>query len=149
MTSQEILDLAAAMNRMLIPDHYDRTWNAMEHMLQKDNDFLATEYDVIGLQMQLDLALPWTHAHRADQIQAFIVFDTRAKDRRLPPPRPRSFERRDQRKATFIGKNEGCAQLLPLFLYAARRNVSNAQSLHHPDARRVVAVFGNSSRGAA
>lgn len=43
MTRQEILDETTAMNRMLVPEHHDRTGNATEQMLQKDNDFLAAE----------------------------------------------------------------------------------------------------------
>ena len=134
---------------MLVPDHHDGTGNAAEQMLQKGDDFFATECDVIGLQMQLDLALPRTYAHCADQVQAFIVFDTRAKDGRLTARGPRPFERRDERKATFIEKNERRAELLPLFLYAAKCSVSNEQRLRRRGAERAVAVFDNSSRDVA
>lgn len=99
--------------------------------------------------MQPDLALPRTHTERADQIQTFIVFDTRANDGRLTARRPGAFERGDQRKPTFIEKNERRAELLPLFLYAARGNVSSVQSPRHHDAVRAVAVFGNSTQDAA
>jgi hypothetical protein len=118
-------------------------------MLQKGDDFFATECDVIGLQMQLDLALPRTDAHCADQVQAFIVFDARANDGRLTARGPRPFKRRDERKAAFIGKNERRAELLPLFLYAAKCSVSNERRLRHRGAGLAVAVFGNSIRDVA
>lgn len=149
MTGQEILDLAATMNRVLVPDHHNGTRNAPEQMLQKKDDLIAAERDRIGLQMQLDLAFPRTHTYGTNQVEAVIVFDTRTNDRRSAARRPRPFERRDQRKATFIEKNERRAELLPLFLYAARGNVSSGQWPRHRGVARAVAVSGNSTRDVA
>jgi len=149
MGSQKILDLPTTMNGMLVPDHHDGPRNATEQVLEKGHHFIASEWVAIGLQMQLDLAFPRTDAYGTNQVEAFIVFDTRANDRRLTARRPSPFERRDQRKPAFIGKNECRAELLPLFLYAARCSGSNGQSLPHRGAVRGVAVFGSSSRAVA
>ena len=149
MTAQEILDLAATMNRMLVPDHHDGPWNVPQQMLQKDDDLLAAERDRVGLQMQLDPAFPRTHTYGTNQVEAVIVFDTRTNDGCSPARCPCPFERRHQRKATFIKKNERRAELLPLFLYAARCNVSSAQWTCHRGAVRAVAVSGNSTRDVA
>ena len=149
MAQQKIFNLTATMNRMFVPDHYDGPRDAAEQVFQKDNDFISSDRCAIGLQAQLDLAFPRTYAQDPDQVQTLVVFDTRAKGRGLPARCPSAFERRDQRISTFIEENEGCAKLLPLFLYAARCNVSNVQWLRHRGATRVVAVFGNSSRAVA
>jgi hypothetical protein len=146
---QKIFNLTATMNRMLVPDHYDGPRGATEQVFQKDNDFISSDRGAIGLQVQLDLAFPRTYTQGSDQVQALVVFDTRANGRGLPARCPSAFERRDQRISTFIEENEGCAKLLPLFLYVARCNVSNVQWLRHRGATRGVVVFGNSSLAAA
>lgn len=149
MMSQEILDLAATMNRVLVPDHHDRPRITPKQMLQKADDLIAAQRDRIGLQMQFDLAFSGTEADGTDQVETFIVFDTCANDRRFTARRPCPFERRNQRKATFIKKNKRCAESLPLFLYGARRTVSNAQSPRRRDATHAVAVVDNSTRAGA
>jgi hypothetical protein len=149
MGNQKILDDPATMDRVLVPDHHDGPRNKSEQMLEKGNDFLARECVVIGLQIQLDLAFPRTDADGANQVEAFIVFDTCANDRRFTARGPRPVERRDQRKATFIEKTKRRAELLPLFLYVARCNVSNVQSPRHRGATHAVAVVGNSTRDVA
>jgi hypothetical protein len=149
MGSQKILDAPATMDRVLVPDHHDGARNTTAQMLKKGHDFLARECVVIGLQTQLDLAFPWTDADGTHPVEAFIVFDTRANDRRFTARGPRPFERRNQRKATFIEKNKRRAELVPLFLYVARCTVSNVQSPRHRGATHAVAVVGNSTRGVA
>ena len=61
MAGQKILDFTATMNRVLVPDHHNGSRNAMEQMLQKDDDFIAGERDGMGLKRQLDLAFPRAH----------------------------------------------------------------------------------------
>ena len=116
MGGQKILDDPATMDRVLVPNHDDGSWNTTEQMLKKGNDFLARECVAIGLQMQFDLAFPRTDADSRNQVEAFIVLNARANDGRFTARSPRPFEWRDQRKATFIWKNERRAELLPLFL---------------------------------
>ncbi len=146
---QKGLNLTAAMNRMLIPHQHDRTSDATEQVFEKGHHFVSAERGTIGLNVQLDLAFPRTRAQGADQVHALIVSDARTDGGSLPARCPGPFERRDERKPTFIEKNEGGAQHLPLFLYAARHSVSNGRSLHHRAAKHAVAVFGNSTPGVA
>ena len=99
--------------------------------------------------MQLDLAPRRRHTQSANQVQALIVFETRTNPGSLPARCPSPLERRNQRKPAFIGENERCAQLTPLFLSAARHSVSIGQWLPHHAPNCAVGVFGNSSRDIA
>ncbi len=108
--------IVAFMNRMLIPDHDHRAGHLAE-------------------QMHLDLP-GGRQTPRPDQIQALGMFEAGAQHGRSPAPGPGAFERRDQRKPAFIGENQGCLALTPLFLSAARRRASNAEA----PPRRVRAV---------
>jgi hypothetical protein len=58
---------------------------------------------------------------------------------------PRALEWTNQRFATFVEKNQGRAQGLPLFLSTASDNASNRQSRHRHVGRPTVAAFGNST----
>ena len=78
-----------------------------------------------------------------------MVLDTGADGRRLPAWCPRTFERADQGKPAFIGKNQRGTQRVPLFLYAARHSVSNERRLHRRARTCAVAVFGNSTPSVA
>ena len=144
MARQKVLNLAPTMNRMLVQDQHDGTRNATEQVSEKGNDLIAGDRFAIGLEVQLDFVSSRTHTQGADQVHALIVLDAGAQGRRLAAWCPGAFERRDQRKPTLIRENQGCPPLLPLFLYAAKRNASNGQWLHLCDATRAVAVFGNS-----
>src|SRR5215210_4542752 len=77
------------------------------------------------------------------------MVDGRPLDRCLTPPRPSPFERRNQRKPTFILQNEGSAQLATLFLSWAVLLSSIARWLPHRGATVAAAVVGYSSPSAA
>lgn len=115
-------------------------------MREKSDHLLPADRVTTGLQTQLDLAFPWTHAQGANQVQALTVVKTCVNGGSLPTWRPSPFERRDQRKPAFIGENEGGAEFTPLFLSVARDSVSNGQSRPRlaPDSAGV--AFGNSNR---
>lgn len=148
MRTQKVFDLLPPMNRMLIPDQHNRASDATEQGLEKDHDFITSDGFVMGVQMQLDLPLSRTATPGPHQVQPRIVLNTGANHRRLTAWGPSPFEWGDQRKPTFVEKNEGCAQVLPLFLSVAKRSVSNEPGRPRPDARRAVAVFDNSSPAA-
>lgn len=93
MGGQKILDDPATMDRVLVPDHHDRSRNTTEQVLEIGHNFLARECVAIGLQMQLDLALSRTDTYSTNQVEAFIVLDTRANDGRFTARGPRPFER--------------------------------------------------------
>ena len=145
MTGQKVLNLPAAMNRMPIPHQHDRTSDVPKQVFEKGHDFVSRERVPIGVKVQLDLALPCAHPQCADEIHPLMMINARPDGRRLAARRPGPFERRDERKPTFINKDKGCVQGLPLFLDAARYSVSNAQSLRHRAATCAVAVFGYST----
>lgn len=105
-SGEKRLDLAAAMDRMLVPDHHDGTANWPQQMFQKSNDVLPVQGLPSRLQTQLELAPTRRDTHRPDQSEALGVLDAGAQHRRLAARGPGPFERRDQRKAAFIGKNQ-------------------------------------------
>ena len=149
MACQKLGDHFAFMNRMLIPDHNHCAAHLAQQLLQKQHDFVPRQGTPMRLQMQLDLAGGGRQTPRPDQIQALVMFDARAQDRRLPTPCPRTFERRNHRKAAFIGKNQGGLAFTPLFLSVARRNVSNVESRPRRVPAVAAAVSANSSPSVA
>ncbi len=149
MLRHEIFYLPATMNRMLIPHQYNWCGNAAQQLGEKPNHLLSGDCFTIGLKMQLYLAPRRCHPQRPNQVQTLIRLQTRANRGRLSARCPCAFEWRDQGKPAFIEENQSCAQALPLFLYAARHNVSNVQRLAHRALNYAVVVFGNSNRGVA
>lgn len=83
MLGQKIFDLPPTMNRMLVPDHDDGTRNTPQKVFQKENDFFPGDCLGMGLRMQFNFALFWTDADRSDEIQALLVIDAGAQNRRL------------------------------------------------------------------
>ncbi len=77
MARQKLFHLAAAVDRMLIPHHHHRSCDVTQQMHEKPDHLLPADRVTIGLQMQLDLAFPWTHAQSANQVQALMVVKTR------------------------------------------------------------------------
>ena len=145
MAGQEVFHLAAAMDRMLVPDQYNGANDLIQEMLEESDHFVATQRAPMGLNVQLDPALGRTDTYGSDQIETLVVLDTGADRWRLSAGCPRAFERADQGEAAFIGKNQRGPQALPLFLYAARHSVSNEQLLHRRVRTCAVVVFGNST----
>ena len=69
MVRQKLFHLAAAVGRMLIPHYHNRSRNVMQQMCEKSDHLLPADRVTIGLQIQLDLAFPWTHAQGANQFR--------------------------------------------------------------------------------
>ena len=88
MTFQEVLHLAATMDRMLVPDQHDRACDLTQQVLEKGDHFVPTDRVPIGLNVQLDLAFGRAHPHSTNQIEAFVVLNTGADGRRLSAWRP-------------------------------------------------------------
>lgn len=145
MTRQKLCNHFVFMNRMLVPDHDNRTVHLTKQLLQKQNDFRSRQRLPIRSQMQLDFVRGGGQAPCANQVQALVMFDAGPQHRRLPAPCPRAFERRDQRKPAFIEKNQGRFTLTPLFLSVARRCVSNAGSPRRRGPTVAAGVSANSS----
>ncbi len=68
MARQKLFHLAAAVDRMLIPHHHHRSCDVTQQMHEKPDHLLPADRVTVGLQMQLDLAFPWTHAQSANQV---------------------------------------------------------------------------------
>lgn len=149
MTRQKVFDLAAAVDRMLLPDQHHRSSKVMQQMSKKSDYFLPADRFTTGLQAQLDLAFRRAHAQSTNPVQALIVFQTGTNGWRLPAWCPGARPWRDQGKARFIEKNERCTEFTPLFLFAARQSVSNGQSLSHRAPNCDAVVSDNSSRAIA
>lgn len=105
MSDEKGFDLTAAMDRMPIPNHDQRTTDLPQQMFQKSNHMLTVQSLPRRLETQLELAPARRDTYCPDQVQALVVLDTGAQHRRLPAWRPGPFERRDQGKAAFIGEN--------------------------------------------
>jgi hypothetical protein len=142
---QKAFDLAPTMNRMLIPHHHDRTGHGSQQLFQKSNHMVTVQRLPIRLKAQLDLMPRRREAQRTDQIEALVMLDARAQNRRLAPRSPSPLERRDQRKAAFIGENQAGVPVATLFLSAAIDSVASGQWRHRPVPAGAAGVSGNSS----
>lgn len=145
MACQEVLDRPATMDRMAIPQQHDRSSNVFQQVHQKGDHLLTTDPMPMRLHMQLDPALARTDAQRAQQIEPLVVVGARAYGRRFATGCPSAFQRTEQRKAAFVGQNQGRSQGAPLFLSAARHSVSSGQSPLHRARRYGVVDAGNSN----
>ncbi len=112
---QEGFHLAALMDWVSIPHHYDRAAESVQQMLEKAVDFLPAEPTPVRLQMQFDPSPARRDAQCPNQIQPFIVVHAGTDYGRLPARCPSAFQGTDQRKATFIQENKRRPQAMPFF----------------------------------
>src|SRR5262249_39713756 len=115
-------------------------------ILQEGDDLLPREINFVSLGSQSDLSPAGGHLQGADDIDALMVLEAGACLRRLPARRPGPLQRADQREAAFVLKNQRPPKLPPLFLYVARRSVSNGQSLGRRAAEPRAGASDNSSQ---
>jgi hypothetical protein len=139
------LHFLPGMNWRVIPNQHDWTWNMFQHMLQEIDHLFTSQIALIPLHPQLDPVSFGCHQQRADQVRPLVMLQTGANRWRLPARCPGALEWTDQGFATFVEKNQGCAQGLPLFLPTASDTVSNRQLQHHRVAAPAVVAFGNSN----
>lgn len=144
-SSQEILNCLALVNRMAIPDEDNRSRNEMENLSQKADDLFAGETMPVRTNTQTNSFALGRDQQRSQQIETLMMINGGSLDRRLAAPRPGPFERRNERKTAFIFQNEGSAQLATLFLPAAVLLPSTARWQPRPDTKVGVAVAGCSS----
>lgn len=116
-----------------------------QQMTQEIDHLLASHTAQIHLHPQLEPLRFGGHQQCTDQVHPLLMLQAGAESRRLPAWGPSALEWADQRFATFIEENQGCAQGLPLFLSTATDNVSNKRSRRHRVESLVVEAFGNSN----
>jgi hypothetical protein len=97
----------------------------MQQPSQEFNHLFACHAPLVQLYPQLDPSRFRRDQQGADQIGTLMMVEAGANCRRLTARRPSALERTNQRLATFIEENKGCAKGLPLFLSTASDNVSN------------------------
>jgi len=149
MSLNKLLHTGATMDRMLIPYKNDRSRDLLQQMGQKAFHFFSCDGATMRLKVQADLAPSRCHPESADQVEPVMMIQPGVLRRRFPARRPGTLQRRDRRKPRFIEKKQPRLEIHPLFLSAAKRSVSNAQSLAHYAPHSAAAAFDYSSPCAA
>jgi len=139
------LDFLSSVNRRIIPDQHNRAGNMLQHMLQEFDHLLTCYGALIQFHTQSDSVRFRADQQCPDQIGPLMMIQTRGHLRRLAARGPSALDRANQRFATFIEKNKGCAQRLPVFLSTASDSVSNKRLPPHRVETRPVVAFGNST----
>ena len=145
MNSNKLLDQFAVVNRMVIPHQHDGTVHFAQQVAEESNHLLPGDVHVVKTSVHSDTLLFRTDQHSPDDIDATVMRDTGAHNRRLAAGCPGAFERRNQRKSAFILETKRCAKITPLFLSAAMCNASSARWLHRRAAMPAVVVSGCST----
>jgi len=148
-SSQKILNRLALVNGVAVPDQDNRTGDSIKNLSKKGNHLFARETMPIRTNAQTNSFALWRYQQDAQQVEALVMVDGGAQDRCLAATRPATLEWRNKRKAAFIFKSEGSAQLLALFLSWAVPPSSTARWLPHPGAALGAGVAGYSSPSAA
>jgi hypothetical protein len=124
---QKLLHQLTFVDGMVIPHQNDLAWNDLQHLLQESHHLFAAQTASIGTGGQTVPTLP-ADKECTQQVQALVMLQTGPQGGRMAAGRPTPLERRDQREATFIFKDQRRSPLTPLFLSLARPCVSRRQS---------------------
>lgn len=127
MIGNKRLNFLPFVNRRVIPDQHHRAVDTLQQIAQEIDHLLACQIALVHLRPQLDPLSFGCYQQRADQVRSLLMLQAGANCRRLTARCPSALERTNQRLATFIEENKGCAQGLPLFLSTASDNVSNGR----------------------
>jgi len=141
----KILNQPAFMDGMVIPDQNDLARNNPQQLLQESHSLFATQAVSVRVRGQLDLAAIRADQQCTQQVQPLVMRQAGTNGGRMSTWRPTPLERRDQREAAFIFKNQRGQQLTPLFLSLAKSVASKRQSLPRPVGSPSVAASGCSS----
>jgi hypothetical protein len=145
----KLLHTCATMDRMFIPHENDGTGNLLQQMGQKTFHFFSRDGATMRLEVQADFTPSRRHTQAADQVEPVMMIKMGVLGGRLPARCPGALQRRDRRKPRFIEKKQPGLEINPLFLSAAKRSVSNVQSLVHCAPGSAAAAFDYSSPCAA
>ncbi len=145
MRGEKHLHFLSGVYRRIVPDQDNRARHVIQHVSQEINDLFPRHTVGVQFDLQFDPARFRCYQQRADQVCTLMMLKTCPQARRLTARGPSPFERTHQRFATFIEKNKGRTQRLPLFLSTASDSVSNTQWRRHRVEVPNVAAFGNSS----
>lgn len=127
MRGNKLLHQFATVDRVVIPYQHDGTAHSAQQTVEESNHLLTRNVQMVKASVHSDMLLLRADQHSADDIDTTVVRDTGAHMRRLSSERPSAFERRYQRKSTFVLKTQACAEVMPLFLSVAMCNASNAR----------------------
>lgn len=133
------------MNWRVIPNQHAWTLDMFQHMTQEIDHLFTGQRALMPLHPQFDPLRFGCHQQCANQVGSLMMLQTGAKRGCLPARCPGALKWTDQRFATFIEKNQGGTQGLPLFLSMASDSVSNKRSRRHRVVALVVGAFGNST----
>lgn len=145
MLRQKLSNFLAAMNGSLVPHEDDGAVHSSQQLFQEIDNLVTRQVAFIRLRAQADDAFARCDQQRGNRIDSLIVLNARPNFGSLTSRRPRALEGTDQRLPIFIDKNQGCIQVMPLFLSAAKYSVSSAQLQPRHAEKRPAVVFDNSS----
>ena len=142
---KKLLHRFTFMDGMVIPHQNDLTWNDPQQLLQESHNFFATQATPVRTRGQFDRVAIRFYQQRTQQVQPLVMLQAGADGWRVSARRPAAFERRDQREAAFIYKNQPGLQFTPLFLSLAKLAASRKQSLPRRVGSPAAAASGCSS----
>ncbi len=145
MFSNKHLNFLLGMDGRIVPNQDDWTRDLMQQPSQEFNHLFACHAPLVQLYPQLDPSRFRRDQQGADQIGTLMMVEAGAHGGRLTAWSPSPLEWADQRFATFIKENQGCAEAPPLFLSKASGSVSNKQFQPHRVAMPTAGASGNSS----
>lgn len=145
MVSNKQLNFLSRVDRRIIPNQNDWARNLLQQPTQEFNHLFARYSPLMQFDSQSYPTGFGADQQGADQIGPLMMVKAGTHCWGLAARGPSALERADQRFATFIKENQGCAKRPPLFLSKASDNVSNRQFQPHRVAGPTVEVSDNSS----
>lgn len=125
---KKLLHKLTLVDGMVVPHQNDLARNDPQNLLQESDHLFATQAAPIGTCGQLDLSAIQTHQQCTQHVQPLVMLQAGTNSRCASTWRPTALERRDQREAAFIYKNQPSPQFTPLFLSLARPAASRKRS---------------------
>jgi len=92
----KVLDQAALMNGMVVPDQDNRTGNAPQKLIEKKDHVFTAQIFSKGLDRQFHFSSTRTDQERTEQVQSLMVVQTGVGQRRLATRGPTAAEWRNQ-----------------------------------------------------
>jgi hypothetical protein len=143
--SQKQGNLFATMNRRIVPHQDNLPGFLLQQSAEEFDDLHTGEIALVQLSVQANATISRRQNQSPDGVDTLPMVETRADDRRASARCPTAPQGRNQRKATFIEKNEFSLEFISLFLSAATDSVSSALSLRHRALSPRDALSDNSS----
>ena len=146
MAHEEVLDVAAPMDRSAIPQQVHRAPEMAQQLAQKGLDVQAREIPGAAVEIERDLPSPGRDGHPTADRKTIVTIPVPQHGGR-PPRCPRPPDIGDEQKSALIDEHEVGAPPGGVFLSGARRSASTARWPARPVPQRAARVSDSSSRG--